>query len=409
MATSVVCDRTVEFGLTSSLHLSDADVSLLWGDLQHDVHWRNAFDGVLLDTRGSLNQVKKQLDSKDLRSYHAARDALFPLATSGTQGATIFRNRAGYKLMESMEVTGVWEQVTRLCKKHGWRRAAFADVCGGPGAFSQALYATVPKYFTSKRSIRGYGMTLLNEGDDTLQWYPSLTGNKQFFVIHGTEGTGNIYPTENLHSLMALTRDPSWPLLLVVADGGFDVPFDVAEYQEAISLRIVYGQWVSAVLTLMSGGCLVLKLFDTFTPFLRSMLYLSTMLYDRVHIVKPKHSRVVNSERYLVCLGFRGCSAALREYLLRVHEEGFGGDTSPLTLIPEAMVASDTTFCAQVEGLNSALAATQAQALQMVLASPLLKEAGCSGAAGEADALAVREDEHQGSEKQATDTTAAEE
>ncbi|CUE73123.1 Cap-specific mRNA (nucleoside-2-O-) methyltransferase 1, putative [Bodo saltans] len=381
MATNVVCDKTVEFELTSSFHLTDDDVSQLWGGLQHNVHWRSAFDDVLLSTRVSLNGVKKQLDTKDLRSYHAARDALFPLATSGTQGATTFRNRAGYKLMESMEVTGVWEQVTKLCKQNGWRQAAFADVCGGPGAFSQALYATVPKYFSSKRSIRGYGMTLLNEGDDTLQWYPNLTGNKQFFVLHGTEGTGNIYPTENLHSLMAVTRDPSWPLLLVVADGGFDVPFDVAEYQEAISLRIVYGQWVSAVLTLMRGGCLVLKLFDTFTPFLRSMLYLSTALYDRVHIVKPKHSRVVNSERYLVCLGFRGCSASMREYLLKVHEEGFGEDTAPFALVPHATVSHDAAFCAQVEAFNATLASTQSQALQMVLASPLLTEAAGSGAA----------------------------
>lgn len=364
-------DRTVEFQLTSSLHLDDLDTSSLWDGVRRDIHWRDAFDHHLVEARQQLNNIKKQLDSKDVKAYYAARDAIFPLATSGSQGATTFRNRAGYKLMESMEVTGTWEHVTKHCKALGWRSISFADVCGGPGAFSQALYATMPKFF---KQLRGYGMTLLNEGDDTLQWYPNLVSKPQFFVLYGVEGTGNIYPTENLHALMAVTRNPAWPLLLVVADGGFDVPFDVAEFQEAISLRIVYGQWLSAVLTLCNGGCLVLKLFDTFTPFLRSMLFLSTVLYDRVHVVKPKHSRVVNSERYLVCLGFRGCSEALRLHLLKVHEFGFGGETSPYTLVPEALLRSDDVFNTQIATLNGALAATQSKALEMVLASPLLTQ-----------------------------------
>jgi cap1 methyltransferase len=368
----VVADRTVEFQLSSSHHLEDLDVATLWDGIRHNVPWKDAYDDHLTNVREMLNTTKKQLDSKDVKSYYEARDTLFPLATSGAQGAT-FRNRAGFKLLESMQVAGTWEHITKYCKQHGGLRSiAFADVCGGPGAFSQALYTSMPKYF---KSLRGFGMTLLNEGDQTLQWYPSLASNPNFRITYGIEGTGNIYATENLHALASLTRSASCPLLLIVADGGFDVPFDVAHFQEAISLRVVYGQWLSAVVTLTVGGCLVLKLFDTFTPFIRSMLYLSTILYDRVHIVKPKHSRVVNSERYLVCLGFRGCSEALRSYLLKVHACAFSDDTAPQTLIPDAIVKRDGAFAAAMETLNHNIATTQTAALKMVLASSLLREA----------------------------------
>lgn len=372
---SDVADRTVEFEVRSRFACMSSTAELLSvpppdaSSAEPTVHWRNAYSDAADPQRDHLNKVKSQLDSKDVKSYYAARDNLFPLAQSGSQGAREFFNRAGHKLHESMQVIGVWEHLVKVAKDRQLRRIAFADVCGGPGAFSQLLYATAPKYF---KALRGFGMTLYSKGEDTLQWYPELVKSKNFFVTYGVEGTGNIYATENIHSLSSVTATSS--LLLVVADGGFDVPFDVANFQETISARIVYGQWLAAVACLQEGGCFVLKLFDTFSPFLQSVLYLSTLCFRRVHIVKPKHSRVVNSERYLVCVGFVGISDSWRSYLFERHANGFTEDTLPLALVPQTWMTGDEAFVATVTKLNNEIAEMQAKALQMVLASPLLVE-----------------------------------
>ena len=46
-------------------------------------------------------------------------------------------------------------------------------------------------------------------------------------------------------------------------------------------------------------------MFDTFTQVSIEYLYLLSILYDEVHIVKPNTSRYANSEKYVVCKNFR--------------------------------------------------------------------------------------------------------
>ena len=370
-----VTDRTLLFDIASSEGSSTASLPLeAPSDLLPLIHWRDAFDGVLEAERLSLNEVKSRLDPIPESTYYNLRDLLFPLAHSGAgREARHFSNRAGYKLNESMTACGVWEHLLppasrKVASMKNKRKISFADICGGPGAFSQALFSMAPPTV----QLRGFGMTLLNGGGgDTLNWYPALTAHKvhQFVATFGTEGTGNIYATENLHSFASMVSRE--PLLLAVADGGFDIPAEKANFQEAISGRIVFSQWLTALLLLKKGGCFVLKLFDTFAPITRSMLYLSARhFYDRVHVVKPKHSRVVNSERYLVCLGFRceALSASWRDYLLRVHAEGFTDDERAVqSLVPLKWMNNDAAFVSSITKLNSALCNNQSIGLTMIL------------------------------------------
>lgn len=371
-----VIDKTVEYELRS--RFSAAGVSshtvtpppLSWVSECPRVHWRDAFDGHLQSLREELHAVKSQLDATDENSFRMARDALFPLAKSGS---SLFSNRAGHKLDEAMQVVGVWPHLVRWSTENGGVRSiAFADVCGGPGAFSQALYATVPRRTFSQ--LKGFGMTLYSDKDDTLNWYSELIKKHKFTVTYGVDGTGNIYLPENIHALQSLVQP--FAMQLVVADGGFDIAFDVVNYQETISARIVFGQWLAAVAILKKGGCFVLKMFDTFAPITRSMLFLSTLFFDHVHIVKPKHSRVVNSERYLVCVGMRELSPQWEAFLFAIHENGFADDSLLLSCCPPQWVADDVAFCQSMEESTKGIATTQIKGLRMILASPILKSKG---------------------------------
>jgi 23S rRNA U2552 (ribose-2'-O)-methylase RlmE/FtsJ len=90
----------------------------------------------------------------------------------------------------------------------------------------------------------------------------------------------------------------------ITADGGFDVKMFVA--QEILCSKLILCEIYLALMTQKPGGMFVIKFFDMFTH--NSIVYylLLCSFYDYVKIIKPKSSRNCNSERYLVCYGFKG-------------------------------------------------------------------------------------------------------
>ncbi|KAG5490838.1 hypothetical protein JKF63_00960 [Porcisia hertigi] len=334
-------------------------------------HWRDAFDDEQTAIREELWSLKTQLDPIPAETYTATRNKLFPLAASGEQRH--FSNRAGYKLLESMESTGVWMELSKLLRGKSIKRPrdfAFADVCGGPGAFSQALLQAGRKQ--GWRHLQGYGMTLA--GVSGLDWYGHLLKSPRFTCTYGLDGTGDIFKLCNINCLASITK--AAPLYLVVADGGFNVDVSVANYQETISSRLMYGQWLAALKLLRKGGCFVLKLFDTFSPLSRAVLYLSCCMYRRVHVAKPRHSRVVNSERYLVCVDFLGYpNEAWSLYLDSLYEFGFVDNEHVPELIPPEWCLQDKVFMEHIRDMNATVAKNQLIALQMIIdAIPAMAE-----------------------------------
>jgi len=72
------------------------------------------------------------------------------------------------------------------------------------------------------------------------------------------------------------------------------------QLEELFSGRIILAEVLLALRALGPGGCFVCKLFDTFSHFTVSLIYIAGLLFDDVVLVKPPRSRRVNSERYLV-------------------------------------------------------------------------------------------------------------
>jgi hypothetical protein len=91
---------------------------------------------------------------------------------------------------------------------------------------------------------------------------------------------------------------------LATADGGFDVKVFVA--QEILSSRLILCEIYMALKTQKVGGMFVIKFFDMFSHNSNVYYLLLCSFYNYVKITKPKVSRNCNSERYLVCYGFKG-------------------------------------------------------------------------------------------------------
>lgn len=58
-------------------------------------------------------------------------------------------------------------------------------------------------------------------------------------------------------------------------------------------------EFLAMMKVIREDGHFVCKLFDTFSHITNSLIYLLTLIFEKVYIVKPIRSRIVNSERYL--------------------------------------------------------------------------------------------------------------
>lgn len=102
---------------------------------------------------------------------------------------------------------------------------------------------------------------------------------------------------------------------LYTSDAGFDTSNNYNE-QEEQTILLNYGQILTGLLTLSLGGTLITKQFTFFTIFNRSLITLLSMLFNELYIVKPVSSRPLNSEVYLVGIGFKGLYDPLKSYMI---------------------------------------------------------------------------------------------
>lgn len=106
---------------------------------------------------------------------------------------------------------------------------------------------------------------------------------------------------------------------LITADGGF--VWKDENYQEQEAYRLLLAEIISAFKTQKKGGAFVLKIFETFTNITIKLICLLNKYYENVIIMKPLTSRPSNSERYLVCLKFKGINNKDIDKLVNILNE----------------------------------------------------------------------------------------
>ena len=171
----------------------------------------------------------------------------------------------------------------------------------GPGGFIEALC-----YIRSNPNDVYYGMTLVDETANSAcpGWKKSrlfLDRNPSVKLEYGKDGTGNLLSLDNyLHCCEKYRHSMDF----ITADGGFDFSSDF-NHQEVLAQTLVVSEVLYAVSLQKPGGTFVLKIFDLFTRVTVDVVHLLAALYTDVIIFKPNTSRVANSEKYIVCKGFK--------------------------------------------------------------------------------------------------------
>ncbi len=246
-----------------------------------------------------LKNIKKEIDYRQLewdkyKKYTNPYEYIHTLVPNSKQSVCKLKplSRSFYKMIEIMGLLELDDCLYEKCTSF--------HLAEGPGGFIEALVDL------RKNSEDKYiGMTLLDENDISVPaWKKSthfLENNLNVYIEKGEDGTGNIMLADNLKKCFENYKNT---VDLVTGDGGFDFSFDFNQ-QEVISSKLIFCQIAFAAAIQKKGGTLVLKFFDTFTKTSIDMLYLLSLLYEKVYFVKPNTSRYANSEKYVVCKNFR--------------------------------------------------------------------------------------------------------
>lgn len=317
-------------------------------------------ESLIADLWAQKSRMDPIFDDDKGRVYYEVRDRLFP---QDRKGSSRFLNRAGDKLWQVLNETKLVGDVPE--------DSVFFDICGGPGAFSQLLLEKFNFDF-------GYGMTLnvpiLKNG---VVWYDNLLKSSRFKALFGADGSGNVYLPSNLEHVTEelLSKQVHY----VVSDGGLKIDSSDGNHmenlQEIVSARIILSEVVLMVKTISVDGSFVIKLFDTFSSFTASIIYIVSKLFEETYIVKPIRSRIVNSEKYLVGKRLKQKGDEYYQFktiLERVHTDLYDKEKSdnkyiPKTLVPISVMLNDKRFISSMKEMNEDLCHKQTKALRIVM------------------------------------------
>ena len=246
-----------------------------------------------------LSNVKSSIDSRQLewdkyKKYTNTYEYIHTVIPGTKHSVCKMKplSRAFFKMIEITRTIGLVEGIYSPIKSF--------HLAEGPGGFIEALS------FVRENDLDNYyGMTLVDDYNNSIPgWKKSKTfldKTKNVFIETGKTKTGDLMSPTNLRDIY---DKHNRSCMIVTGDGGFDFSSDF-ENQEAISSNLILCQIAFAIACQAKGGSFVLKMFDTFTSSSVDMLYLMSVIYDEVTICKLQSSRTANSEKYIVCKGFR--------------------------------------------------------------------------------------------------------
>ena len=161
-------------------------------------------------------------------------------------------------------------------------------LCEAPGSFVEATQEYVQRVLPS-HTLEWYGVTL-PVSNNGLEWKTSLTGEDSNVIF--ADVIKDSLPTKVSGSV------------LVTGDGGFEIESKDRNDQEICNTPLLRGQLYQSYKALCGGGCMVIKMFDMFSLETCDLLWDCFLRFDKVYVIKPFGSRICNSEKYIVGIGF---------------------------------------------------------------------------------------------------------
>jgi 23S rRNA U2552 (ribose-2'-O)-methylase RlmE/FtsJ len=233
-------------------------------------------------------------------------------------------SRSYFKMIEMLQISQFFEKLPK-----GIQKLRSSHVAEGPGGFIEAF---LDKAEANRMKVqKSYAITLKPTNNHVPGWrrsYQFLQRHPEVKIHYGADGTGDIYNPENQTSFVGI--HDSFKSHLFTGDGGFDFSTDY-ENQEKSVYPLLVASAIIGIQVLQTDGVLVLKLFDLYSSVTHFLLRCITLCFKEWCLYKPATSRPCNSERYLVCRGFRKPLLFVLQMLQRMQTQFASFQTYPKT------------------------------------------------------------------------------
>ena len=107
---------------------------------------------------------------------------------------------------------------------------------------------------------------------------------------------------------------------LVTSDGGFDYSDDYNN-QKLSSIKLLFCEVYIALNVQDINGNFIIKMFDLLNIKTIQLLYILYLHYESIYFYKPDTSRLSNSEKYIICKGFKGLNNCINELLIKNYKK----------------------------------------------------------------------------------------
>lgn len=242
----------------------------------------------------------------------------------------------------------LWEILLTLNVLTPWKNKSMriANLAEGPGGFIHSLI----NYRNKQNGVEWkndeyYALTLKGSGNyygndwsngKAVNYFNVKKNQGYKIVLSYGKGTGDLLDIDNIKYFA--TEDLSnLGCDLVTADGHFFVSNDPI-LQELGNAKLFFSEILTALTIQNKNGILILKIYDIYYSLTLSMIYLLSIYYETLTLIKPKISDPTNSEKYLVCRGFKGIANDQLDQLYELLAKWLEIETQPIWLDNENYV-----------------------------------------------------------------------
>ena len=200
---------------------------------------------------------------------------------------------------------------------HNIKNLKTAHIAEGPGGFIECIY----KYLSKNKidiSTEIHGITLLSDNRNIPKWKIRKNFIDKFNIkLNDTHGSSSdLYKINNINTFIknvSLKSDNTNCCDFVTADGGFDFSENYNSQENDFIIFLICEIYIIFNI-LKDNGNAVIKLYDIYSRNSMKILYILTLFFDEVFIIKPFSSRPANSEKYVLCKSFKISNENLDRY-----------------------------------------------------------------------------------------------
>lgn len=173
----------------------------------------------------------------------------------------------------------------------------------GPGGFIECIYKYICKYIIGDfTNIKIYGSTLISKDSSIPRWKIKKSIQSKYNIIlnNTLEENGDLYDIDQVE--MLINKVGKYTCNFLTADGGFDFSKNYNN-QEQNFINLFVSEIYIILNLLKDDGNALIKIFDIYSKNSIKVLYIISLFFEKIYIVKPLTSRPANSEKYI--LGYK--------------------------------------------------------------------------------------------------------